>query len=85
MNLHAFPNPFVEHLSVAYELEQAQNISIKVLNLAGTEITTLFDGFQSPGVHKVHWSLDERLPPGGYLIYMLGTKASRAQFVVFSE
>lgn len=48
---------------------QAEHVSLKVFNLAGQEIATLFDGKQSAGEHDVNWHAQGA--PSGVYFYRL--------------
>ncbi|MCX7798274.1 MAG: T9SS type A sorting domain-containing protein [Melioribacter sp.] len=48
-----YPNPFNPTTTIAYDLPKSGNVVIKVYNLLGKEVATLFNGFQYAGNHKV--------------------------------
>lgn len=68
-----FPNPFSSSTTIIYELRNAGEVNLKVFNLAGKELATVFDGHQPAGLHTVEWNADE-LPSGVYF-YRLQTPA----------
>lgn len=67
-----YPNPFNPSTTVKFELNQLSNVSIKVFNILGKEITTLLNKELSPGIYKIDWdardSNGQLLPSGVYLI-----------------
>ncbi len=47
-----YPNPFTGTSTIEYNLNQEANVSLKVYNILGQEISTLVNGIQSKGQHK---------------------------------
>lgn len=46
-----YPNPFNPTTQIKYSVPRKGYVSLKVYDLLGREVTTLFDGIQSPGDH----------------------------------
>ena len=61
-----FPNPFNPTTEIGYQLPVASNISLKVFNLLGQEITTLYEGFHQSGNYTTKFDA-EGLSSGIYL------------------
>jgi len=59
------PNPFNPVTGVRYFLPKDCHVSLKVYNLLGEEVTTLFEGNQSAGLQEVSWDATE-VPCGVY-------------------
>ncbi len=70
-----YPNPFNPETLIRYQIPEASNVSLKVFDLLGREITTLVDEFKQPGTYEVKLSGDhiERSPviPSGVYFYTL--------------
>jgi hypothetical protein len=66
-----YPNPFNPKTSIDIELLEDTDIEVTIYNLEGEEITKLFKGFLSQGVHKFEFNAKE-LPSGVY-IYKVAT------------
>ncbi|MFB6320069.1 FN3 associated domain-containing protein [Saccharicrinis sp. FJH54] len=52
----AFPNPFRDRTSIFYNLTSSGNVSVRIFSLDGREIDNIFNGVQSPGLHKINWT-----------------------------
>lgn len=56
-----YPNPFNLETTIEYELPFDSWVSLKVYNVLGQEVKTLFEGFKEAGKHKLTWDArDER-------------------------
>ena len=71
-----YPNPFITQTWISYELVEQSNVTLKIYNLSGDLIQTLFDGRQAEGKHTTEWNginaKGNRVVPGIY-IYQLKT------------
>lgn len=53
-DLHSnYPNPFNPTTTIEYNLVKSGFVSLKVFGLQGKEITTLVNGFNTAGMHRV--------------------------------
>jgi hypothetical protein len=50
-----YPNPFNQSTVIKYSLEKNTKVNLKILNVLGQEIVTLFDGRKSPGNYSITW------------------------------
>ncbi len=50
-----YPNPFNSSTMIRYDLPDYGEVTLKVYNLLGQVIKTLYSGFQSAGQHHVRW------------------------------
>jgi Zn-dependent metalloprotease len=48
-----YPNPFNPTTMISWQLAKSTNVSLKVYDILGNEITTLVDGFQNAGLHSI--------------------------------
>jgi len=48
-----FPNPFNPSTQITYSLPEKSSVSLKVFNILGAEMTTLYTGIQQAGDHSV--------------------------------
>lgn len=67
-----YPNPFNPITTIFYSLPKTARINIKIYDLLGREVKTLYSGQQRAGKHKVVFNA-ENLASGIY-IYRLQTK-----------
>lgn len=64
------PNPFVGTTTIRYFLRERQRVSVKVYDVRGELVQTVFDGVGEPGLNDVQWggeaSHGEAASPGTY-------------------
>jgi hypothetical protein len=65
-SLAVFPNPFNPSTEIIYHLRNAGQVSLRVYNLIGREVTVLAEGFAEAGTHQVMFDGSE-LPSGIYV------------------
>lgn len=63
------PNPFVTTTMIRYELPERSSVVLKVYDLLGREVTTLFEGEQNDGKYEVEFNGTNL--PGGIYFYQL--------------
>ena len=51
-----YPNPFNPSTTIAYELPQASQVSLKVYDISGRFVISLNDAPQQAGYHTSHWN-----------------------------
>jgi len=65
-----YPNPFNSSTTIRFTLARAAQVSLKIYNLLGQQITTLVDKHLESGSHTIHWNVAEMpsgmLPTGIY-------------------
>lgn len=60
-----YPNPFNPRTRITYNLKEASEVQIKIIDILGNEITTLVKEQKSAGTYDVTWNA-ENLPSGIY-------------------
>ncbi len=50
-----YPNPFSTETTIEYTVDEAQDIALRVIDILGRHVVTLFQGYQEPGLHRVVW------------------------------
>jgi len=53
--LHNYPNPFNPETTIEFQIPRGGNVSIKIFDVNGRQITELYNGFNSAGSYKVRW------------------------------
>ncbi len=72
----SLPNPSGPLTTIAYRLDRSGPVSLRLFDAAGRFLTTLQNGLQEPGLHRVRWDgTDEtgRPLPSGVYFYRLDT------------
>ena len=68
-----YPNPFNAETTISFRLPKAAEVSIKIYNICGHEIKSIFNRKLPGGYHKLTWDGSDNfgtIVPGGiYLIY----------------
>ena len=68
-----FPNPFNPATNIAFELKNAEQVTLKVYNALGQEVANLVDGLRSSGQHQVNFNADGM--SSGIYFYRLQTSS----------
>lgn len=69
-----YPNPFNSTTSIEFGLPTAGYVSVKIYDILGRHIVTLFDGIKAEGNHKIVWSPQNL--SGGVYFYRIESQAS---------
>jgi len=64
-----FPNPFVEHTTLSFDLPMASNVSMSVFDMSGRQLLTSSLGWYGAGRHQATLSAENL--PAGVLVYRL--------------
>ena len=67
----AYPNPFNPVTNISYSLPIASEISIKIFDIQGREVSTLYNNIQEAGTHKLVWDASN-FSSGIYFVRMSG-------------
>lgn len=74
-----FPNPASNSTTFQFKLKEASYITLKVYDMVGNEVATVYDGFEYAGTHTITWdtkgSNGVNLTSGSYL-YELQVRSS---------
>jgi len=55
-----YPNPFNPATVIRYEVATAGDVKIRIYNVRGALVTTLYDGHRKPGRYEVVWNGQNR-------------------------
>ncbi len=76
-----YPNPFNPTTTIPLTLPEQSDITLKVYNLLGQEIVTIFKGNLNAGKHYIIWNganqVNQRMPSGVYMYQLLTEKGRR--------
>jgi len=64
-----YPNPFNPSTSIKFSLKKESDISLRVFNLMGDELSSLIEGKQPQGAYEMHWDASQY--PSGIYYYRL--------------
>jgi spore coat protein A len=65
-NLNVYPNPFAFNTIITFQVSAQSKVSIKIFNLEGREISTVFEGEKKPGIYNFPFE-GNRLAAGVYI------------------
>ena len=71
-----YPNPFNPSTQIPFTIKTSGTVIIKVFDLQGREIITLFDGIKQSGSHSISWKGKDQsgnLMPSGTYIYQISS------------
>jgi PKD repeat protein len=68
IDFNIYPNPIDENTVIAFNLLEKQDITIKVMDVLGREITTVFDGNLNEGEHHYAIGQNSDLSAGIYFV-----------------
>ncbi len=69
-SVKAFPNPFAQQVTIAYELKKAASVTLNIFDLAGKRVASFNEGQKSPGSYNVQWNGlggSQKVTPGFYV------------------
>ncbi|WP_235295862.1 T9SS type A sorting domain-containing protein [Portibacter marinus] len=67
IELRAFPNPSSGNITFQFDNPKNGNVSVRIFNVQGQTMATVFNGQKSQGTHTVSWSNAEGLSSGMYI------------------
>ncbi len=50
-----YPNPFNPSTTISYAVPGPAKVSVKIYNLLGQEVVTMFNDWQDMGLHEIVW------------------------------
>ncbi len=53
---NAYPNPFNPSTTIKYEIPKESNVTIKIFDVMGRDVTTLLNTEQKAGEHEIEWN-----------------------------
>jgi hypothetical protein len=75
-NVQVYPNPVTDQINLKYDLSRYSNVTIKIMDLLGNEIITLFNQRLEPGEKNFSYSVSNKLTRGFYFVRIVaGTES----------
>lgn len=75
-NVQVYPNPVTDQINLKYEISRSSNVTIKVVDVLGNEIITLYSQRAEPGEKSFSYQLNNRLARGFYFLRVVaGTES----------
>jgi hypothetical protein len=78
-----YPNPFNPTTSIGFALPTDSRVTVKIYNLIGQEVATLFDGVKESGWHNLKW--DAASAPSGIYFYRMNAVSTTDAKASFGE
>jgi hypothetical protein len=69
-----YPNPFNPETKIIFSLPEESDLAIRIYDLVGREVRTLFQGRRAPGEYQVTWTAD-MIPSGVYFCRLEATSS----------
>jgi hypothetical protein len=67
-NVQVYPIPVTDQINLKYELSRSSNVSIKVLDILGNDIITLYSQREDAGEKTFTYYLNSKLTRGFYFV-----------------
>jgi hypothetical protein len=75
-NVQVFPNPVTDEINLKYDLSRNSNVTIKIMDVLGNDIITLFSQRLEPGEKSYTYALNSKLNRGFYFVRIVaGTES----------
>ena len=75
-NVQVYPNPVTDQINLKYDLSHYANVSIKIVDVLGNDIATIFQQRLEPGEKNYTYPLNNKLSRGFYFIRIVaGTES----------
>jgi photosystem II stability/assembly factor-like uncharacterized protein len=72
-----YPNPFNPTTTIKFDLPRASKVTLKIYNILGEEVATLFSGSLNSGSHSIEWSRPAGIASGIYFYRLCAMNESR--------
>ena len=76
VNVQVYPNPVTDQINLKYELSRSASVTIKIVDVLGSDIITLYSQREEAGEKTFNYSLNSKLTRGFYFIRVVaGTES----------
>ena len=69
-SLNVYPNPASDFATISFDVQQAGQANVSVMNIQGQKVATLMDGTVAAGTQKINWNFadDSTIASGIYFV-----------------
>ncbi len=75
-NVEVYPNPVTDQINLKYELSRYATVNIKILDVLGNDIITLYSQRAEPGEKTFSYALNNKLNRGFYFVRIMAGNES---------
>jgi len=79
-----YPNPFNPSTKIAYDLSKGANVSLKVFDITGKEVETLYNGYQQAGKYEATFNAS-KLASGVYFYTLTADNFSATEKMILTK
>ena len=70
-NVQVYPNPITDQINLRYNVAKNSNVTIKIMDVLGNDLITLFSQRVDPGDQKVTFNINNKLSSGFYFVRLI--------------
>jgi len=70
-NVQVYPNPISDQINLRYNVAKNSNVTIKIMDILGNDIMTLFSQRVDSGEQKFTFNINSKLPSGFYFVRLV--------------
>jgi len=89
MQMSIAPNPTPANAMLRYDLPESGQVAIQLLSLNGNKISSIYQGFQSKGIHNINLNNSSNtissVPTGMYLVQLLVNGKQKIEKLVIEK
>ena len=75
-NVQVYPNPITDQINLRYNVNKNSSVTIKIMDILGNEVMTLFSQRVDPGEQKFTFNLNNKLTSGFYFVRLVAGSES---------
>jgi hypothetical protein len=75
-NVQVYPNPITDQINLRYSVNKNSSVTIKIMDILGNEVMTLFSQRVDPGEQKFTFNLNNKLSSGFYFVRLVAGSES---------
>lgn len=76
-NVQIYPNPVSDQINLRYDLSRNSNVTIKIVDMLGNDVATIFSQHVSSGDQKFTYIINNKLSRGFYFLRIIaGTEST---------